>query len=457
MAFYSSLTSSGLTATRTKWETHWAQALTEDDFTWLLNTAHCNTIRLPIGYFTLGPSYCNGTPFAGDPARVYINAWAAVKNMVLRCWAHGIGVLLDFHACPGGANGEQHSGTSSGVAGLWGNTANLTLAQQCLVFIASEVHTGMPGVIGIQLCNEAIANAPGMYDWYNSVISGIAGVDSAIPIYISDGWDFPTCISYVQTKNKLTSTAANPIIIDKHNYYTFSDADRAKSPQQIIAQIPTELNELDGKDGNVFDRGASCVFIGEYADVLDTLTWNKVSTSDRPGLTNQFGQVQSMRWQKRSGGCAYWTLKMDWMDGGDWGCKQQVNNGAITAPPSFLFTPQNVRDKTSTAEGQKASLKNTAVTQHQKYWDQNAPGVTFEHFLFGQGWDVGFSDAETFFTARLTCLVPADGNGGDIIGMLDLWVLKRMREAGQAGQQFGWEWEQGMRRGVTDFYGAVGL
>jgi len=296
-----------------------------------------------------------------------------------------------------------------------------------------------------------------MYDWYNSVIAAIGGVDRSIPVYISDGWTFTTAIKYIQSKNKLIPSSANPIIIDKHNYYTFSDADRSKSPQQIIAQIPTELSEIDGVDGNVFDRGASNVFIGEYSDVLDTKTWSKVSTSDRPVLTNKFGQVQSKRWQQRSGGCTYWTLKMDWMDGGDWGFKQQVNNGAITPPPSFLFTPQNVRDKTAAAEAKKPDLKNTAVTEHKKYWDETAPGVTFEHYRFGQAWDAGFGDTETFFNARVTSLVPPDGNGADIIGMLDCWILKRMKEAGQAGQQFGWEWEQGFRRGAADFYGAVGL
>jgi aryl-phospho-beta-D-glucosidase BglC (GH1 family) len=452
-----SLKASGLAATRTKWETHWAQALTEDDFNWLMTKAHCTTIRLPVGFFTLGPAYCTGTPFDGDPAQVYINAWAAVKNLILRCYAHGIGVLIDFHALPGGANGEEHSGTSSGKAELWGNTANLALAQKCVLFMANEIKAGILGVIGIQLCNEAITNAPGMYDWYNTVISAIRSLDFTMPIYISDGWDFKAALKYVQDKNKLSSTPSNPIIIDKHNYYTFSDADLSKSPQQIIQQMPAELSELDGVDGSVFDRGASSVFIGEYADVMDTQTWNKVSTSDRPGLTKQFGQAQSKRWKQRSGGCTYWTLKMDWMDGGDWGFKQQVNNGAITPPPSFLFTPQNVRDKTNTADSQRANLKNTAYTQHQQYWDHTAPGVTFEHYRFEQGWDVAFSDAETFLNARRTSLVPPDGNGADVIGMLDLWVLKRMREAGQAGQLFGWEWEQGFRRGISDFHGAVGL
>ena len=51
-------------------------------------------------------------------------------------------------------------------------------------------------------------------------------------------------------------------------------------------------------------------------------------------------------------------------------------------------------------------------------------------------------------------------NGGDKIGALDLWVLKRMRKERCADRntcEFGWEWEQGFRKGVSDFYAVVGV
>jgi hypothetical protein len=50
--------------------------------------------------------------------------------------------------------------------------------------------------------------------------------------------------------------------------------------------------------------------------------------------------------------------------------------------------------------------------------------------------------------------------GGDKIGALDLWILKRMREEKCADRdicEFGWEWEHGFRKGVQDFYAAVGV
>lgn len=426
-----------------------------------MNTAHCTTIRLPIGWFTLGPSFCANTAFAGDPAQVYINAWSAVQNVVTRCYAHGIGVLLDMHALPGGANDQIHSGTSRGVAGLWNNTPNLNLATQCLVFLAKQIHAGIPGVIGIQFCNEVETNAPGMYAWYDSVINAISGIDNTIPLYVSDAWDLPTCIKYALSKNRLMSsgpTSTNPIVIDTHKYYCFAASDKAQSPSQIIARIPNELNELNGNDGSVFgDNGAVVTFVGEYSDVLDTQTWSQVSISDRPGLTNQFGQVQSTRWQARSSGCTYWTLKMDWMDGGDWGFKQQVNTGAITAPAAFLISTTNVRSKISIAETQRGHLKDAAVAQHQAYWDKTTPGATFEHWRYGDGYDIGFNDARAFFGARASGVLPGGVIGGDKIGAMDLWVKKRMVDGGQVGAKFGWEWEQGFRQGISDYYSAVGV
>ena len=45
---------------------------------------------------------------------------------------------------------------------------------------------------------------------------------------------------------------------------------------------------------------------------------------------------------------------------------------------------------------------------------------------------------------------------GDKIGMLELWILKRIRESGQGGK-FVWEYEQGLRQGVKDFYQLAGI
>lgn len=222
---------------------------------WLAHTAHCTTIRLPVGYFTLGPGFCVNTPFSPHVSQVYVNAWSAVKNVVARCREYEIGVLLDFHALPGGANSESHSGTSSGKASLWKNRSNLELALRCLCYMAQETVSGsMDGVVGIQVCNEAQWDAPGMYKYYDLVIAKIAEVDPSLPIYISDAWDLVTAIRYAMGKNSVKTLLSNPVIVDTHRYYTFSEKDTSRSPQELIAQIPTELSEIAGTKGNVFEK-----------------------------------------------------------------------------------------------------------------------------------------------------------------------------------------------------------
>lgn len=360
-----------------------------------------------------------------------------------------------MHALPGGANRDAHSGTSSGRADLWGNQANLDLGQRCLVFIAQEVRGGLDGVVGIELCNEAVTGAPGLYQWYDSVIGAIAQVDSSIPIYISDAWDLGTALGYIDAKNNASTVSySNPIIVDTHNYYTFSDADKAQTPQQIIARIPGELNALNGKEGNVVDHGAGQLIVGEYSCVMDGQTWARVGSNEKPGLVQQFGRTQSQRWQQRAGGSYFWTYKMDWMDGGEWGFAEQTKKSNILPPQSLLFSTDDVRARINNAQAQRGQRKDTAVNNHINYWNQTAPGATFEHWRYGSGWDVGFSDALAFFSMRANGGL--QGGGGDKIGCLDLWVRKRIAESGQTGG-FVWEWEQGFRQGVGDLYGLVGV
>lgn len=413
-------------------------------------------IRLPIGYFTLGPSFCTSTPFDGEPAQVYTEAWAAVKTLIQRCQSRGIGVLIDLHALPGGANDQIHSGTSSGKAELWGNTFNLALATRSLVFIAQEVQNGnMAGVTGIEVCNEAAFNAPGMYEWYDSVIRAINAVNRTIPIYLSDVWDFGRCLPYVQGKNP-GDALTNPVIIDTHKYYCYSASDTSQSARQIIDRVPHELGELEGKDANVFEHGAVNGIVGEYSCVIADQSWSH--GGDRPSLTKEFGEVQSQRWQGRSSGSAFWTYKMDWMDGGDWGFKAQTNRGALSSPRSLTLSAQDVRNAAHGAYGRMQELHDAAFQSHVQYWDRTSPGQHFEHERYSEGWKLGWSDAKAFFTARADGIVPG-GDGGDKLGCLDMWVRKRMVETGQAKSQtsYGWEWEQGFRKGVGDLYSAVGI
>jgi len=91
---------------------------------WFVKEVQYNSLRILIGFFTLGPEWCVGTEF-GSVKEVYGNSWEAVKEVVERAREWGVGVLIGSHAAYSGANCDAHSRTSSGNAELWGNKENL--------------------------------------------------------------------------------------------------------------------------------------------------------------------------------------------------------------------------------------------------------------------------------------------------------------------------------------------
>jgi aryl-phospho-beta-D-glucosidase BglC (GH1 family) len=414
---------------------------------------------LPIGYFTLGPHFCKGTPFEGEASQVYFNAWSAVKKLIKNCHDHGIGVLIDLHALPGGANINAHSGTNTGKAELWTSEHYLKVAKDCIKFVVQEVLTDrLSNVIGVELCNEpSRAASSAVFKWYDDVLAMVNTIDPSVPIYIGDCWDLPTAIKYAIRKNNLENASRrppNPVIVDTHKYYTFAAHDHAQAPQQIIERVKNSLGDIVKNQGHIASRKtALAVYIGEYSCTMDGKTWSKVESVHRPALTQQFGRAQTDKWQNVTSGSAFWTLKMGWMDGGDWGFKQQVKTGAVIPPRSFTLSFDEIKSECRNANTCKEQLQTTALTQHTNYWDKRSSSTKYEHWRYERGWDLGFGDAMAFLCSKLDGNLPNTRRvaGGDRIGALELWIGKRMVETGQLDSPFGWEWEHGYRKGVEDF------
>jgi aryl-phospho-beta-D-glucosidase BglC (GH1 family) len=438
----------GIEATQRKFEDYWASAVSEDDIQWLVNKAKCTTVRLPIGYFDLpGTTFTQGTPF--EPyAQVYSGAWHSIRTLITRLRAHSIGVLLDLHALPGGANGQEHSGTNSGRVELWELASNRDLGVRCCEFLARDTQTGSD-IAGIQLANEAEWDAPGMYEWYDQCIAVISAIDPTIPVIISDGWNLSKAIDYALRKNSVYANELTaPVVVDTHYYWAFTEEDKMKSPQQITAEVTTKLRELDGKDGSVIDRGASQVIVGEYSCVLTGESWEKCNGTSKEECVAQFGQAQSERYQERAGGSFFWTMKMDWMPGGEWGFVAQSDAENIVPPKHTTLSQQDRIAVLHKATHERDNRMREAMEQHVGYWRCADPNGTYEHEKYEHGWQVGYQDAFAFFEGRAT--------QGDKIGMLEMWVLKRLRESGYRGG-FTWLFEQGLRKGVNDFYSAAAL
>jgi aryl-phospho-beta-D-glucosidase BglC (GH1 family) len=436
----------GIEATKQKFEEWWADAVSEEDIQWLVNVAKATTIRLPIGYYDLPwPEFTRGTPF--EPyAQVYSGAWHSIRILMSRLRAHSIGVLIDLHALPGGANAQEHSGTNSGRAELWTNSTNRALGVRCCEFLAQDARTGSD-IAGIQLVNEAEWDAPGMYEWYDECIAAISNIDSSIPVIISDGWNLDKAIDWSLRKNSV-KTSQNPVIIDTHYYWAFTDEDKRKSPQQIIGEVWTKLDQLNGKEGSVVDRGAVQVVVGEYSCVLTEDSWAKSNGIPKEELVKQFGQTQSQRYQQRAGGSYFWTWKMDWMPGGEWGFKAQTDAGNIVPPRLTNFSAEDKDRLVGKARNERDGRMHESVKQHIDYWSRTDHNGHYEHDKYIHGWKVGYRDALSFFEGR--------GTQGDKIGMLEMWTLKRLRESGYRGG-FTWLFEQGLRKGVQDYYDTVGI
>lgn len=90
-------------SSRSVLEKHWDTWITEDDFAWLQQTG-INTVRIPIGYWSLGADYCQDTPFE-EVASVYDRSWPRILRAISWAVKYDIGVLVDLHGAPGSQNG----------------------------------------------------------------------------------------------------------------------------------------------------------------------------------------------------------------------------------------------------------------------------------------------------------------------------------------------------------------
>ncbi|PNS16146.1 hypothetical protein CAC42_4547 [Sphaceloma murrayae] len=444
------VSSLGLDGARQKFEEHWRTFVSDADLDWLAGEGACTSVRLPIGYWTLGPGFCRGTAFQ-DVASVYGGAWDAVKGLVRRCGERGIGVLVDLHGLPGGANGNDHSGTDGGKAEFWGKRENVDSGLRCVGFVVEELK-GFENLVGVQIINEAEWAAKGMWEYYDRAREVVGKIDEGLPVYVSDAWDLGRASNEVGRRNAVGSRGP-PVVLDTHLYWCFSDEDKRKTARQIAGEAQGKLGELDGTSGSVVDKGACQAIVGEYSCVLTEDTWQKSGhEGSKDDLAREFGQAQSRRYQEKAGGSFFWTYKMDWMDGGEWGFKEQTKKGSITAPANLRLGAQDLEQRTARARGERDQKCGDSYGGHCHYWDTNYPGQ-YEHQRFEAGWRVGFEDAAGMFEMRRNV---GRGSTSDKIGMLDLWVLKRIRESGQGGK-FVWEYEQGLRQGIRDFYGLAGV
>lgn len=140
-----------LDGARSVLEQHWDTFINQSDFQYLASIG-INTVRLPIGYWTLGPDFVQGTPYE-NVSSVYQNSWSRVVRTINMAGQAGIGVLVDLHGAPGSQNGQQHSGISDGQTNLFDSPWYINKTMDVLSFLMGQLGY-VTNVVGIEILNE---------------------------------------------------------------------------------------------------------------------------------------------------------------------------------------------------------------------------------------------------------------------------------------------------------------
>lgn len=134
-------------------ERNWDTWIVQADFDTLASIG-INTVRLPIGYWSLGPDFCRGTAFE-QVADVYQGSWSRVIRAINMAEKVGIGVLVDLHGAVGSQNGQGHSGISDGKTNLFYDQGNMDKTIEVLKFLMQQLGS-VTNVVGIQMLNEPL-------------------------------------------------------------------------------------------------------------------------------------------------------------------------------------------------------------------------------------------------------------------------------------------------------------
>ncbi|KAI3404560.2 EXG3 [Candida oxycetoniae] len=419
----------GVNDTRSKFENHWNNFVTSEDWSWLADN-QVTSIRLPIGYWHVdGGSFTSGFKFEKFK-QVYSNAWTIIKQKYVEvALQNKISVIIDIHGLPGGANNAGHSG-ESGSGDFWSDEKAQVSMAKMMGWIANDLKS-YENIAGIQVDNEAgFANpAKKQETYYAACISEIRKNNKQVPVIISDGWWPDQWVKWVQDEQGDDGYIG--VVIDDHVYRCFSDADKAKSPQQIIDDLNGDVLT------NLTDNGSGAdLMVGEWSCVLDTQSWEKAGGSNRDDEVKKYGQTQCKLFNERACGSYFWTFKFQSGNGGEWDFKTMTDKGAIQ--PFSRPTKKPSDDQFQQALG-------NAYNGHVDYWKKQDPNGKYQPELYKDGFSIGWKDADSF----------AKFNGSRI-GRKEALKRARLQEeiSSKGSSKYDWEWSQGYDEGVKQFYNA---
>lgn len=427
-----SLKKLGENEARAKFEEHWNNYMSGADWDWL-QSHNVTAVRIPVGYWEIdGGKFASDTKFEKYAKKIYKNAWSIFKQKFIEeAGKRDIGVIVDVHGLPGGANGDAHSGEKEGGnADFWEDYGYQLQMCDMMKFIAHDLKQ-YDNISGIQIVNESVfSNEPKRQrNYYAAAISLIREVDPLMPVIISDGWYPDQWVKWVQEKQGNGNIG---VVIDHHCYRCASDNDKNKHPEQIINDLNNDLltNLNDG------GKGAD-IMVGEYSCVLDGRSWDRDNAnSRRDDYVKKFGNKQGQLFNERAGfGSFFWTFKFQAGSGGEWDFRQMNDNGAISSPIAF-------KGKSLPDDGKRDEILKNEYEGHCNYWNGTNSNEKFEHERYKDGFLTGWQDSKDF----------AQFNGS-VIGRKEAWKAARLKEHVQnkgSGKHL-WEWEHGFEAALEAF------
>lgn len=414
----------GVEKTRQDLQCHWRSYIASIDWEWLRDQG-TTCLRVPMGYWHVGPGFTRGTPFESVSLVYGDAAWESFKQLCKTADANDIAILFDLHGLPGGANKNEHSGMKLSDAGFWKSKKYQSLVIELYEFVTKEfLANGLTNIFGLQLSNENdYCDLDAQKEFVGKAINAIRALDPTMPIIISDSWDLNLWNEWLD-KHSVDDSTTSGIVIDTHVYRCFDQRDRDKAVDKIIGDLSQDLNHWGDKDNDII--------VGEYSCVLDTQSWDKSQGASRDELVKQYGQTESQLFKKLTMGAFFWTYKFKFGDGGEWGfvpmCEREcLTNGQCKA----------------LSDGDLYATLEQKFSEHCSYWDSQNGNAKYEHWRYKEGFITGCNDSLAF--AQL-----ASSSVGS-----KRWINSRKREHvlkfKSSSQEFVWEWEHGYATALSLF------
>ncbi|KAJ3493405.1 hypothetical protein NLJ89_g11028 [Agrocybe chaxingu] len=314
-------------------ERHWDTFIQESDFKYLASIG-INTVRLPIGYWSLGkPEYMKSTPFEWV-SEVYNNSWPRVIRAINWAGKSGIGVLVDLHGAVGSQNGQSHSGVSDGKAALFSVQQNMDKTVDVLAFLAKEL-APVNNVVGIQLLNEPNYD-PGLEDFYTRGIGAMRDASphaTNLPLYLHDGFDLDRFANYIASRSDF-------VVQDHHSYFVFSPADKTESGSQHTDDVDGAVTSSLRASSEKVHRN---LVIGEWSCALTPESLER--DKDASQIRKKFCEEQMKVYTNTTAGWAFWSYKTeDCKDNSGWCFTKAVGKNL---PSTFSYGKQAAKNTQS--------------------------------------------------------------------------------------------------------------